>query len=173
MDPYLAQVIMFGGNFCPRNWACCDGQILSIAQNTALFALIGTIYGGNGQTTFALPDFRGRIPVGTGNNISLGETGGSINITLTSNNMPAHSHQISTIELKSGTANATQTSPVNNVFANTSNHNYAPVSTANGFLGGVTGTTGQSGSSQPFDIHMPYLGLNFIICIEGIFPSRN
>lgn len=173
MEGYIAQIIMFGGNFDPANWAFCQGQLLSIADNTALFSLLGTTYGGNGQTTFALPDFRGRVPVGTGGSISLGEMGGSSSLTLTTNNLPAHSHQISSIALKSSTANASLTSPVNNVFANTGSSNYAPVAAATGTLGGVTGTTGPSGSNLPFNIQMPYTGLNFIICLFGIYPSRN
>ena len=173
MEGYIAQIIMFGGTFDPANWAFCQGQLLSIQDNSALFSLLGTTYGGDGQTTFALPDFRGRMPVGTGGSISLGEMGGSSSLTLTTNNMPAHSHQINTIELKSGTANASQTSPVNNVFANTVSGNYAPVAATTGTLGGVTGTTGLSGGNQPFNTQMPYLGLNFIICLFGIYPSRN
>src|SRR5688572_13508567 len=99
MEGYLAQVIMFAGNFAPRGWAFCQGQILSIAQNTALFALLGTTYGGNGQTTFALPDLRGRVPVGTGQgpglpSVTLGELAGEPAHTLISTEMPAHNHMV-------------------------------------------------------------------------------
>src|SRR6478672_10112699 len=96
-EPFLAEIIMFAGNFAPRGWAFCQGQILSIAQNTALFSLLGTTYGGNGQTTFALPDLRGRVPVGTGqgpglSNYDLGQVSGSESVTLTVSQMPAHNH---------------------------------------------------------------------------------
>src|SRR6188472_303063 len=99
-EPFIGMIVMFAGNFAPRNWAFCDGQLLSIAQNTALFSILGTTYGGNGQTTFALPDFRGRVAVGTGtgpglSNISLGEVAGEASVTLISTQMPQHNHTIS------------------------------------------------------------------------------
>src|SRR5262245_42833413 len=97
MDSFIGSIILFAGNFAPRGWAFCQGQILSIAQNTALFSILGTTYGGNGQTTFALPDLRGRVPIGTGqgpglSNIDLGEQSGSENVTLLASNMPPHTH---------------------------------------------------------------------------------
>src|SRR3982750_2476369 len=111
-EPFLAEIIMFGGNFAPRGWAFCSGQILSIAQNTALFALLGTTYGGNGQTTFALPDLRGRAPIGTGQgpgltNILLGELSGTQSVTLTSQQMPAHNHSVNASATVANTANPT------------------------------------------------------------------
>jgi microcystin-dependent protein len=98
-DPFLAEIMIFGGNFAPRGWAFCDGQIMSIAQNTALFSLLGTTFGGNGQTTFALPDLRGRVPLHAGSgpglsNYSLGEMGGQQSVTLTTSQMPAHNHPV-------------------------------------------------------------------------------
>ena len=92
MDPFLGEIRMFGGNFAPQGWATCDGQILSIAQNTALFSLLGTTYGGNGQTTFALPDLRGRLPVHIGGGLTMGQAGGSETVILTTTNLPAHTH---------------------------------------------------------------------------------
>lgn len=168
---------MFGGNFAPRQWALCQGQLLSIAQNTALFALIGTIYGGNGQTTFALPDFRGRMPVGAGNGpglptINLGETSGQASVTLLATNLPSHTHTATTT-VGVSSQNASSEEPAGNVLATQSNNFFAPASTVNGSAGGVSTVVGSSGGSQPFSKYPPYLGLLFIICTEGIFPSRN
>src|SRR4051812_19628298 len=104
-EPFLAEIMIFAGNFAPRGWAFCNGQILSIAQNTALFSLLGTTYGGNGQTTFALPDLRGRVPIGVGqgpglSSISLGEVGGTENVTLLTTQMPMHDHTATVTPLK-------------------------------------------------------------------------
>ncbi len=177
MEGYLAQIIMFAGNFAPRSWAYCQGQILSIAQNTALFSLLGTTYGGNGQTTFGLPDLRGRVPVGTGqgpglSNIDLGEMAGSPTHTLISNEMPSHSHTATTTA-KVSSLNANTEEPAGNVLATQANNFYAPANTANGNLGGVSTTLTNTGGSQPHNNMQPYLGMNYVICLEGIFPSRN
>ncbi|MDN3725261.1 tail fiber protein [Aequorivita sp. SDUM287046] len=168
MEPFIGQIQAFGFNFAPRGWAKCDGQILSIAQNTALFSLLGTMYGGNGQTTFALPDLRGRFPLHTGQGPGLppyiqGQVGGTENVTLLSSNMPAHTHQLfasdeGNSESPSGTfiaANGT------NAFANSQNSILAPNS------------VGAAGGSQPFPIKNPYLCINYCIALQGIFPSRN
>lgn len=177
MEGYIAQIIMFAGNFAPRSWAFCQGQLLSIAQNTALFSLLGTTYGGNGQTTFGLPDFRGRIAIGTGQgpglpNMSLGQQGGAASVTLTINNMPAHNHTaVTTVGATS--LNASSEEPAGNIPATQVNNFYAPANTANGALGGVSTTVGIAGGSQPFDNHPPYLGMNYVICLFGLFPSRN
>jgi microcystin-dependent protein len=177
MEGYLAEIRMFAGNFAPRGWAFCQGQILSIAQNTALFALLGTTYGGNGQTTFALPDFRGRVAVGTGqgpglSNIDLGEVAGSPYITLLASNMPAHTHALNasvngpTDNTASGNLLASQSRSNGGTMPNVYATNSSPVAMGNLAIG-------ISGGSQPFSIMQPYLGMNYIICLEGIFPSRN
>lgn len=173
----MAQIIMFAGNFAPRSWAFCQGQILSIAQNTALFSLLGTTYGGNGQTTFALPDFRGRAAMGTGqgpglSSRTLGQTGGVPTTTLNSTNIPGHAHTAAVrVSVSDSSANSTEAdskilaTPVSNIYTATSN--------ASGNLGGVSVTVANSGGSQPFDNMQPYVGMNFVICMEGIYPSRN
>lgn len=175
MEGTLAEIRMFAGNFAPRGWAFCQGQIISIAQNTALFALLGTTYGGNGQTTFALPDIRGRVPVGTGQapvlpDVQLGEMAGNPSITLIVNEMPQHSHPIHVNNditgmvptaaggfLNSKTESAESTSA--SAFASDATLNPAALS--------------QTGGSQPHNNMQPYEGMNYIICMEGIFPSRN
>ena len=177
MEGVLATIIMFAGNFAPRGWAFCQGQILSIAQNTALFSLLGTTYGGNGQTTFALPDFRGRVPVGPGQgpglpSYDLGQVGGSESVTLTINNMPVHNHTASTTVGVTST-NASTEEPGGNVPASQANNFYAPTGSVNGSLGGVTTTINNTGGSQPFSNMQPYLAMYFVICLEGIYPSRN
>ena len=180
MDGYIAEIRMFAGNFAPRNWALCQGQIMSIAQNTALFSLLGTTYGGNGQTTFALPDFRGRVAVGVGQgpglaNKDLGEISGSESVTLAVTQIPAHSHT-ATINVNAGLGN--QSNPSGNFLAGgqdaTANPipTYATASTAASLnAGSVTG--GNTGGSQPHTNMQPYCGMNYIICLFGIFPSRN
>jgi microcystin-dependent protein len=175
MNGTLAQILFFGGNFAPRNWAFCNGQILSISENDALFALLGTTYGGNGQTTFALPDFRGRAPMGTGlgpglASVMLGQVSGSETVTLTTAQMPAHTHVAATTIAATHT-NAVSTNPAGNIFAvtNANTYNNAPNSTASG----ASVSLGNSGGSQPFSIRNPYLAVNFVICLFGIFPSRN
>jgi microcystin-dependent protein len=179
-EPYMANITIFAGNFAPLSWAFCDGSLQSIAQNTALFALIGTTYGGDGQTTFALPDLRGRIAVHQGqgpglSNYSLGELSGTENITLLSSQLPVHNH--ATISITGGpgisTAPGNQPSPVNNVPAVAPNQLYTD--TADGFgLGPSTSiaTTPIAGGSQPVPNLSPVLAMNYIICVEGIFPSR-
>ena len=176
MDGYLAQIILFAGNFAPRGWAFCQGQILSIAQNTALFSLLGTTYGGNGQTTFALPDLRGRTPVGTGQgpglpSINLGEVSGEPTHTLIITEMPAHNHQA---QMQGQTGAGTSTSPGGAAPAtSTARDNIYSASAPNTPMAANTVTVGISGGSQPHNNMQPYLGLNYIICMEGIFPSRN
>jgi microcystin-dependent protein len=173
MEAYLGSITMFAGNFAPRGWAMCEGQILSIAQNTALFSLLGTTYGGNGQTTFALPDLRGRVPVHPGQgpglpNVALGESAGSPTVTLTTSQMPMHNHSVAANE------SATTTDPRGGVPANDARG--TPVSIyANQSDGTLMNPQmiGLAGGNQPFSIEQPYLGINFIICMEGIYPSRN
>lgn len=171
MNPYLGMIIMFGGNFAINGWAFCQGQILSIAQNTALFSLLGTTYGGNGQTTFALPDLRGRTPVGIGqgpglSGIDLGQVAGSETITLLVNNLPAHNHPLPGSSLAGNANLPTGAVPANsgNLDKEYSTDLSAPVAMQ---------PTGASGGGQPFGIRNPYLGMNFQIALQGIFPSRN
>ena len=185
-EPFLAEIVMFAGNFAPRGWAFCQGQILSIAQNTALFSLLGTTYGGNGQTTFALPDFRGRSPVGTGqgpglSSVDLGEMGGNETHTLTLTEMPVHNHTatIGTLNMRAKNAAGNSQSPVGNVPAAEASGVTATYSSAaadsNMAAGALAGapSIATAGSSQPFALRNPYLGMNFIIALEGVFPSRN
>jgi microcystin-dependent protein len=174
MDFYIAQIFMFGGNFAPRSTAFCDGQILSIAANTALFSLLGTTYGGDGRTTFALPDLRGRVPMGAGNGPGLtprelGERGGTESITLTTNQLPSHTH-VATLNVS--TAAATATSPSGNVLAAAEREVYAP--SASMVAASASAVTVQpAGGGQPFSIVQPYLVISFCIATQGIFPSRN
>lgn len=174
-EPFVAEIRMFGGNFAPRGYAFCSGQILPIAQNTALFSLLGTTYGGNGTTNFALPDLRGRAPMHPGNGAGLtprvlGEVGGENNVTLLSTGMPSHSHSISGAVIAN--SNPGETPASNTLFTNASpNQLYGTV------LGTPVGLAPQSitltGGSQPHNNTQPYLALSFIIALQGIFPSRN
>lgn len=174
-EPFIGEIIMFAGNFAPRGWAFCQGQLLSIAQNTALFSILGTTYGGNGQTTFGLPDFRGRVPVGqgTGPGLSsyvLGELSGVENTTILSSQMPPHTH-VATVSLKASTAAANDTLPTNNYLADGNAYQTATDTTMN--PGAVTVSNSIAGGGQPISILQPFLCINFIIALEGIFPSRN
>jgi microcystin-dependent protein len=175
-EPFLAEIIMFAGNFAPRGWAFCQGQILSIAQNTALFSLLGTTYGGNGQTTFALPDLRGRVPVGTGQgpglpSINLGEVSGEPTHTLIITEMPAHNHQA---QAQGNSNTGDNPGPAGNTWAvsDARANNYINAA-PNGPMAANTVTVGIAGGSQPHNNMQPYLGMNYIIAIAGIFPSRN
>ena len=164
-QPYVGEIRMFAGNFAPAGWMFCEGQILPISENETLFQLIGTTYGGDGQETFALPDLRGRIPMHQGNGFILAETGGVEEVTLTVSQIPAHSHGLTA----TGTPGA-QSSPAGNRLAQSRNVvpyiNEAPV-------GGTlrAGVVGSVGGSQPHSNMQPYLCVNFIISLFGIFPS--
>ncbi len=172
--PYIAEISMFGGNFAPRNWAFCNGQILSIAQNTALFSLLGTTYGGNGQTTFALPDLQGRLPMhpGQGPGLSahsLGEKSGSESVTLTNGQMPMHTHASA-----AGAGTALDSAIPVGRYPSTpaSGTPYADAGGAQ-MAGGGGGSVGSAGGNQPHNNLMPSLCINFIICLFGVYPSRN
>jgi len=180
MEGVLAYVTLFAGNFAPRAWAFCAGQILPISQNTALFSLLGTTYGGNGQTTFQLPDLQGRAVVGAGQSpglslYDLGQEGGTETFTMLSTQLPFHTHAVS-VGISPGCSSTNGNSPSPN------NAVYAPLSSgalAFGSNGGarmkaynVTLNTGFTGGNQPFSIRNPYLGLNYIICLQGVFPAR-
>lgn len=171
-DPFVAEIRIFGFNFAPTGWAQCDGQILPISQNTALFSLLGTMYGGNGQSTFALPDLQGSVPMfwGQGQGLSLydeGQTGGSDTVTLLQSEMPAHSHTWT-----ASNQDGTDQSPVAELMA--------------GGVGGVStyaapsaikqmspNTIAPAGGDQPHNNLMPYLTLNFCIALQGVFPPRS
>ena len=177
-EAFLGEIRMFAGNFAPRGWALAQGQILPIAQNTALFSILGTTYGGNGQTTFALPDFRGRAPVGWGqgpglSNRDLGEQGGTETNTQTINEMPMHTHTaVATASSAPGTHIRPQGRLLAKVDPNTGPNIYTP-GPGDVALAPEAVTIGPAGGSQPQNNMSPYLGMNFIICLEGIFPSRN
>ena len=164
MDPFLGEIRMFGGNFAPAGWATCDGQLLSIDQNAALFSLIGTIYGGNGQTTFALPDLRGRLPMHTSTTHALGEKGGEASHTLILPELPAHTHQAN------GTgASGTTVSPAGAQWAGTVGAHYA--GSAQVAMAGAA--VQPAGGGQPHENRPPFLTLSFVIALTGIYPSRS
>lgn len=213
-EPFLGEIRWVGFNFAPVGWALCDGQLLSIAQNTALFALLGTTYGGNGITTFALPDMRGRVPLhpGQGPGLSprvLGEVGGQETVTLTTAQMPSHSHALTShthaipalpVDVKASSAAATTTSPAGNTLATatveqgggrgrgnggeshvTDVYTAGPANvslaagsamTSPGTTGGGSGTTAATGGGAAHENMQPFLGVQCIIALQGIFPSR-
>jgi microcystin-dependent protein len=179
MEGTIAEIRMFAGNFAPRTWMFCNGQILSIASNTAMFSLLGTTYGGNGQTTFGVPDFQGRVAVGTGTgpglpNVQLGEKAGTNNATLTAAQMPAHTHQVvGNITPRAFADIGNLESPENAFAAGSSTKPYNATADVNMQPIAVNLPTTVSGNGQPFSIMQPYLGMNYIICQFGIFPSRN
>lgn len=165
----IGEVRMFAGNFEPRNWAYCNGQLLPISQNTALFSILGTTYGGDGQTNFALPNLSGRFPLGAGQGPGLsyrvlGEAGGAESVTLTTSQMPAHTHQLAAV----GTA-GNASSPQSALPA--AGRNFYATGAANAALNAQA--AGVTGGSQPHSVMPPYLGINYIICLYGIFPQRN
>lgn len=178
-QPFLGEIRMFGGNFAPAGWMFCNGQTLAISEWSALFALIGTFYGGNGTTTFNLPDFRGRLPIHQGQGPGglspyvTGQSGGVENVALNATQMPQHSHA-----LMASTATATLTSPTNNV---TGAASQTPLATTLYTKPGTPATVGNllpqsvgnNGSGLPHSNMMPFLCVNFIIAMEGVFPSRN
>lgn len=181
MDEYLAIIKIFAGNFAPRGWAFCQGQLMSIAQNTALFSLLGTTYGGDGRTTFGIPDLRGRIPVGTGNGpglspVVLGQMAGTENVTLTLNNLPAHNHAVTgTVKVPVNANGGVTDNPVDHFLAQAGSNIYGGSASLGDYAGNleVNLQTGIIGGSVPFNNASPYLGLNYIICMQGIFPSRD
>jgi len=167
-EPFLAEIRLFAGNFPPRGWAFCDGQVLPISQNTALFSLLGTQYGGNGTSNFALPNFQDRVPVHQGEGAGLssyvvGQNGGSATVTLTASQMPAHVHPIGATSAAATTAAPNATT---SLAAATGSLYGAPVNMAP--MGSQL-----VGGGQPHDNVQPYLGLSFIIALQGIFPARN
>lgn len=181
-EPFIGEVKLLGFNFPPLGYMTCQGQILSIAAYTALFSLIGTTYGGNGQTTFALPDLQGRMPLGQGQgpglpSYTMGEASGNTNMSLKTDNLPQHIHTLVNmhVQVKASSANAGEQSADGTFPATTTGNTYADTATPNIFTGGtqVSGTTDAAGSGMPFSILNPFLCMNFSIAVEGIFPSRN
>jgi microcystin-dependent protein len=163
-QPYVGEIRMFAGNFAPAGWMFCEGQLLPISENETLFQLIGTTYGGDGESTFALPDLRGRIPIHQGNSFILAETGGVEEITLTVNQIAAHSHP-----LLGSAVNGSQAAPAGNLLANSTVITpYAP-ETVNGAMAATS--ISSTGGSQPHTNFQPYLCVDFIISLFGIFPS--
>lgn len=177
-DQYLGEVRLFAGNFAPKGWALCQGQLMPIQQNQALFSLLGTTYGGNGTVNFGLPDFRGRFPISWGSSYVWGQKAGSPTVTLTSSNLPVHTHPYQQpISTDPGTlsspANAYPATVVgtNNVRGQTLTVNPYLAGTATGAMGG-TYNTDVAGSSLPLSVQNPYVAVSFIIALTGIFPSR-
>ena len=174
-SPFLGEIKMFAGNFNPRGFALCNGQLMSISQNTALFSLLGTTYGGNGQSTFGLPNLQGRAPLhqGQGPGLTprtLGEMAGEETVTITTSTVPAHTHPA-----QANTAVGTLTDPTGNVWATAGAARgkkmySATAGTAPAMRTGIVGTVG---GSAPHNNLMPYLAVTFIIALTGIFPARN
>jgi microcystin-dependent protein len=179
-NAFIGSIVLFAGNYAPKGWAFCHGQMLPISQNQALFAILGATYGGDAQQTFKLPDLRGRVPLSQGQrsglpNFELGQMGGHETVTLMLGQIPAHNHKLQATE-----ATATTSSPDNGLLANWNGATEPGENViGNSFVTGGTPTTfladssiGIAGGSQPHDNMQPYLALNFIICLEGIFPAR-
>jgi microcystin-dependent protein len=168
-DPYLGEIVLFAGNFAPVGYALCEGQILPISQNTALFSILGTTYGGDGIETFALPDLRGRVPLGQGQGpglepYDLGQVGGTEDVTLTTNQIPTHTHPVEASSAEEGTNRPSGAVPAQGGVYATAPDGSTPMN---------AGMIGATGGSQSHENRQPYLTLNFIIAMQGIFPSRN
>ena len=169
-EPFIGEITMFAGNFAPRGWALCDGQLVAISQNSALFSLLGTAYGGDGRTTFGLPDLRGRVPVhhGSGPGLSsrvIGQKSGAESVSLVSTHLPAHTHP-----LQGSTDAATTPDPSGNVFARTSGDAYGSDFSASNMNGDAVSNRGGNLSHTNL---MPFQVVNFIVALVGTFPSRN
>ena len=173
-EPFVGEIKMFAGNFAPRNYAFCDGQLLAISQNNALFSLLGTIYGGDGETTFGLPDLRGRVPLHTGQGTGLssrplGQRTGAEKVTLTTNQLPSHTHRAASTDA------ATLGDPGGNVTGDTGSTSLYRAGTESTMHASAMQNSGGSQShnnTMPF-LGMPFLGINFIIALFGVYPSRN
>ena len=175
-EPFIAQIVMFGGNFAPRAWAFCDGQLLPISQNTALFSLLGTTYGGDGRTSFALPDLRGRAAIGPRNGpglstYQLGQRGGVETVTLNQTQMPAHTHTVASA-MKGHDGSANQTEAEDGTLASGNQYN-SGAPDVDMHAGAVTTTIGNAGGNLSHENRQPYLAINYIIALTGFFPSRN
>lgn len=178
MEGTIATIMMFAGNFAPKNWAYCAGQTIAISSNTALFSLIGTTYGGNGVTNFMLPNLQGRTAIGAGSApglsvYQLGQVGGAETATMTTGTMPSHTHAAGAVSIDLTTNAATGTAANNNILASPTADTYATAGTKPAVdYGGFSVAVAAQGGSIPFSIMQPYLGMNYVICQYGIFPSR-
>ena len=180
MEPFLGQIQLFGFNFAPRGWAMCNGQLLSISQNTALFSLLGTTYGGDGRTTFGLPDLRGRVPLGMGHGPGLsdhrqGSQGGAETTSIGVQNMPNHNHGLSQAKVTIPVSgdDASQDEAEGHFLANGQfYHNAADAVYGTGPIS-VTGSSDPAGGGQPTNNMQPFIAMNYCIALMGIFPSRN
>jgi len=178
-DPFIGQITMFAGNFAPRSWAFCDGQLLQISGNSALFSILGTTYGGDGRTTFGLPDLRGRVPIHDGSgsgpglpSYNLGQKGGQTNVTLTESNLPSHGHAPGTIKLRATASPADTADPTGHALAMAPAYK-GEATTVDMSSDSIVGQTANTGSSQSFNNMPPYQVINYIIALVGVFPSRN
>lgn len=162
--PFLSEIKIISWNFPPKGWAFCNGQLLPINQNQALFSLLGTTYGGDGRVNFGLPNLQGRMPNHMGNGFALGERGGEASHTLNISELPAHSHAPAGLS-----TDATDPSPAGNLWPNDPNKPFSPTANTAMSPAGISPT----GGSQPHENMSPYLVLNFIIALQGIFPSQN
>lgn len=174
-NPFVAEIRCFPFNFAPKGWAFCDGQILSISQNTALFSLLGTTYGGDGKSTFALPNLQGAVPLqqGQGPGLSLydlGQSSGADFITLLDSEMPSHNHNVMSVPANSGQVNTAANNVPGHVVTNTNPTNVYITTPLNVTLS--PNTISPAGGSQPHNNMMPYLTLNFCIALQGVFPPR-
>ncbi|HEY0765262.1 MAG TPA: tail fiber protein [Pyrinomonadaceae bacterium] len=169
-EPFLSEIRIFSFNFPPKGWAACNGQLLPINQNQALFSLLGTVYGGNGQTNFALPNLRGRASIHEGAGHTLGEAAGSSSVTVNIQQLPTHNHLLSAnMAITSANQNATQGAPGGNNWANTGKQIW---NTGQGNAVMNPQAVTNVGGSQPHNNMQPYLVLNFCIALQGIFPSQ-
>lgn len=182
-EPFIGEIKILGFSFAPRGYMTCAGQLLSIASNTALFSLLGTVYGGNGQQTFGLPNLQGRMPIGQGQGAGLpyytiGEASGTPTVSILTSNMPQHVHTLNALKIKqqASSANADEASPDGTFPAVATSSMYSGNGATPGiYTGGieVSGTTDISGSGLPITVMNPYLVINYSIAVQGIFPSRN
>ena len=167
-NPFIGEIRIFPGNFAPLGWAFCDGSLLPIAENPALFSLLGTTYGGDGQTTFAVPDLRGRVPIHQAAGFVIGQNGGVEQVTLSLPQLPSHTHV-----LQGQSAAATQTDPTGNVWATGSQVKQFNSNAPDPNASMSPSVLGLAGGSQPHDNMLPFLTINFIISLFGIYPSPN
>ena len=167
-EPFLGQILYVSFNFAPKGWAECNGQTMSINQNQALFSLLGTTYGGNGQTTFQLPNIQSRVLISNNSTYNLGEYGGKEAHTLTINEMPAHNHLVNAV-----TSAGNKTSPEGNLPADTKVLDKEYTSASNGTVAMNNGVLSSSGGSQPHTNIQPYVTFKCIIALQGVFPSQN